>query len=397
MRKIVSVFAGLVMIIAGCDPAGEREITLDYEFSSLDDVARMLSEIPLGTDQMREVHDAVECSSDNGYDEEYMMRDMLSTPGAGVRASAAQTKSAATYPRPMKDLIREHIRQSVTSTRAVGEETAERLVEEQLGMLAASDIQVYWPYADSWDGETLPVITFNPGGETSVNVGYEVLASPDGGRTVRTVTVNEQMAMERPVWVVNTNSDAAYESLEMLRKSHPDWGTGGEVVITPRDQAGDDGFRTLVIKDFTMLRQFDPWFSGASEFFVKCGAVEGFVASTEAELALYSPSVTDFMIVVKRKQLGKKLPFNAVLISEWSPQLESFGFMVIESDGGTRTSWKFDAVVKVKSKSYGITMDLPLYTKDDIVWRGALSRRYFENYSGMTERFGDVDITFELR
>lgn len=180
-----------------------------------------------------------------------------------------------------------------------------------------------------------------------------------------------------------------------MRREHPEWGSGDDITISSK--APEDEFRSLVLKDFTMLRHYDPWFSGASEFFVKCGAVERFTASTEAELALYTPSVTDFMVVVKRKQLGQKIPFNAMLISDWSPQLETFGFMITENDGGTRTSWKLDAVVKIKSKSYGINVELPLYTKDDIVWRGALSSRYFENYSGATEHFGDVDLTFEVR
>lgn len=395
MRRTFTLFATAAMIVAGCSTVGEREITPDYEFASLEDVARMLSAIPIGTDQVQEVHDAVGCSSENGYDEEYMMKDLLTVPGAGVRASDSQTRVAGHYPRPMKDLIREYVRQNVALTKSADAVAAEREVEARLDVLAASDVQIYWPYADSWDGKTLPVVTFNPGGESTVNVGYEIIEQPDGGRSVRTVTVDEQMAMERPVWVVNTNDDSGYESLEMLRREHPEWGSGGDVTISSK--AADDDFRSLVLKDFTMLRNYDPWFSGASEFFVKCGAVERFTASTEAELALYTPSVTDFMIVVKRKQLGQKIPFNAMLISDWSPQLETFGFMITENDGGTKTSWKLDAVVKIKSKSYGINVELPLYTKDDIVWRGALSSRYFENYSGTTEHFGDVDLTFEVR
>lgn len=397
MRKIVTSFAAVALIVAGCDPAGEREITLDYEFASLDDVARMLSSLPVGTDQMQEVHDAVVCSSDNGYDEEYMMRDLLTTPGAGVRASGSQTKSADRYPRPMRDLIREYMAENASATKTGNAEAVESEVERRLGTLAASDIQIYWPYSDSWDGETLPVVTFNPGGESSVNIGYEIVEQPDGSRGVRTVTVNEQMAMERPVWVVNTNNDSAYESLEILRRDYPHWGNDDDIIVSTKAVTDGEEFHSLILKDFTMLRHFDPWFCGASEFFVKCGAVEGFTASTEAEMLLYTPSVTDFMIVVKRKQLGQRVPFNAVLISEWSSQLESFGFMIIESDGGTRTSWKLDAVVKVKSKSYGITVELPLNTRDDIVWRGSLSSRYFERYSGSVERFGDVELTFEIR
>ena len=64
-----------------------------------------------------------------------------------------------------------------------------------------------------------------------------------------------------------------------------------------------------------MKQHYDSWFRGASEFWVKCGSVQGFTASTEAELRLYQPSVTDFMISVKRDQLGVTLPFDAVIIA----------------------------------------------------------------------------------
>ena len=129
---------------------------------------------------------------------------------------------------------------------------------------------------------------------------------------------------------------------------------------------------------------------------MKIGAIENFVASTEAELRLYDPTITDFMIVVRRKQMGQEVPFNAVLVSEWSQQLTSCALMIVEDDGGTRNTWKCSAVVKVESKSYGVELELPLYSRDDIVWRGSLSRRYLEKYSGQSRSYGDVDLVMEL-
>jgi hypothetical protein len=145
-----------------------------------------------------------------------------------------------------------------------------------------------------------------------------------------------------------------------------------------------------------MKRNYDSWFAGASEFFVKIGSVEDFTASTEAELRLYSPSVTDFMIVVKRNQKGIPLPFNAVLVSEWSDQMTHCAFMITEDDGGTRTSWDCTALVRVESKSYGVELKLPFSSRDDIVWRGQLASTWFERNNRQSAHFGDVDLTFEL-
>jgi hypothetical protein len=146
-----------------------------------------------------------------------------------------------------------------------------------------------------------------------------------------------------------------------------------------------------------MKRNYDSWFAGASEFHVRVGAVEDFTASTEAELKLYNPAVTDFMIVVRRGQVGKPQPFNAVLVSDWTDQLTNCAFMITEDDGGTRTEWNCTALVRIASKSYGVEMKLPFNSRDDIVWRGQLSSKWLEATNNMVGHFGDIDLTFEVQ
>ena len=124
--------------------------------------------------------------------------------------------------------------------------------------------------------------------------------------------------------------------------------------------------------------------------------MEGFNATTDAELKMFYPSVTDFTIVVKRKYCNKELPYEAILVGDLTSQMDKLVFMVTEDDGGTRTSWKCDAVVKIQSKAYGFSVDLPYNERDDIVWRGQLSAHTFEEADFITGRFGDVVITFEL-
>lgn len=414
MRKIVFIVCGAaaLMLHSGCErvdtcPGDNEEDALPV---SLEDVALLLSEINIGEEQLREVSDAVSSSSENGYDEEYTMRDLFSCPGAGVGDSSIPGKlksGESGYRSPMRDMIREHLLSGasvLSKSMPKKREAFTSSVDVFLKALESSDIQIYWPFSEDWDGESLPVITFDPCDGSETNIGYRAVDDGSGVRTVEEVIVDERFASEYPVWVVNRNDDAGFTSLEMLRRQDPEWGTGGgSVIVKPktlpsaRAASSDTPVRTLILKDFTMLRNYDPWFAGASEFFVKIGSVEDFTASTEAELKLYNPAVTDFMIVVKRKYVGKPRPFNAVLVSEWTDQLEKCALMITEDDGGTRTSWKCSAVVKVASKSYGFEINLPFNTRDDIVWRGQLSRRYLEANDCVTGHFGDVDLTFEIR
>ena len=387
----------------------------------LDVVAEILAAVPIEKVHLKEVHTAVTSSSGNGYDEEYTMRNLFASPGAGV-GDVSSTKVGDFSENPLKELIKEHIRTGSLKTRAGGC-PCQTEPELFLKALMESDVQIYWPFSDLWDGETYPIITFDPmdGGET--NIGYMIVGG-EGDRRLEKVIVDEKMAAEHPVWVVNRNSDAGFKTLELLRREDPDWGEGGgSIIINPsKSQCGigsslisercsgeisgssygknpaktTPGLKSLILKDFVMKRNFDTWFAGASEFFVKAGYVKDFTASTEAELKLYNPSVTDFMVVVKRNQIGKPQSFNAMLISDWSPQMDACAFMITEDDGGTRTEWKCTALVRIASKSYGFEMVLPFNSRDDVVWRGQLSSRWLESETDIVSHFGDVDVTFSV-
>ena len=361
---------------------------------SLEEMAEVMAHVPFSGEQMCEVYDAVSSSASNGYDEEYTMKNLFASPGSGVGDEHMQSRSSGEYEVPFRELIEKYIRSAVP----VKSGPASPDAEEWLKFLTESDMQIYWPFSENWDGKSYPVITYDPEDNSRRNIGYRILVHDDGSRSVEEVLVDEEMARNNPVWVVNRNSDAGYKTLEILRREDPDWGDGGgSIIVKPSEKKRSKaGLKTLMLKDFTMNRNYDSWFAGASEFFVKIGTVEDFTATTEAELRLYNPSVTDFMIVVRRNQVGKPQPFNAILISDWSDQLESCALMITEDDGGTVKDWNCTALVRINSKSYGIEVKIPFNSFDDVVWRGSLTSRWFEVNSDTTGHFGDVDLTFAL-
>ena len=148
----------------------------------LEDVARMLSVLPVGPDQVGEVKDAVAASIGNGYDEEYRMADLFRSPGCGVGDLATKAEPTRTYQRPLRDLIREYA--------ASGTKTGASVPDPEL--LSRSDVQIYWPYSETAfpEGE-LPTVTFDPGDGSSANIGYrrgvdgsieEVIVDEDYGK-----------------------------------------------------------------------------------------------------------------------------------------------------------------------------------------------------------------------
>ena len=367
-RKKLPVPIGLALVSAAllsfqaCDEF-ESPVTVpdapDSTFTATPaSVARMLAEIPLSLDQVREVWDGTRASSANGYDEEYTFRDMFASPGRGVGDESLGTRSVQVYHSPLSSCLTE--------------------------VLSSSGLQIYWPYSEEWDHRSLPVITFRPEVALESNVGYYREELPDGNWIVSETVVDEDYAKAHPVWVVNWNEDAGAMTPQMLSKLSEG---------APSTRASSD-FKTLRLKEFKAHVQYDSWLAGGSEFWIKCGSLKAFTAEIVSDLSKYNPEITDLMIKVKRAQVGKSLRYNAVIVSEWSSQLTECAFLITEDDGGKVTTWKSTGKVMIKSKAYGYEVEIPYHRNDDIVWRGKLSSNYLEKNNGIANRFGDVSVTF---
>lgn len=385
--------AALAFLASACRGSDAVEPQSPEPGFTLEEFAGILSALPMDRSHLGEVFDAVCASSENGYDEEYMLADLVGSPGAGVGDGVFRSKSAPRYDRPLRDLLSDYFEAnpSAVPTKAGDPEAC-------LRMLMESDMQIYWPYSEDWDGETFPIITFDPGDGSEYNYGYQAVRGEDGSVGLQSVYVDEQVAMSRPVWVINNNDDSHLVPVQSAFLD--DAGAAALMangVASVQGGEGDIPDNRLYIRSLKMLRNYDSWFGGASEFVIKCGAVDGFRATSEEDLSKYRPSVTDCVVVVKRRQLGMSVPLGILLLTDYTPQMENIAFLVTEDDGGKVENWKCEATVKWQSKSYGFTLNIPYRDRDDIVWRGQLSRSFFERGSIVTDRFGDVEITFERR
>ena len=357
-----------------------------YDDGILEEVAVFLSDVVSDSEVLDEVHSAVTESYECGYDEEYLFSNVVNCPGRGTGFRSVKAEGGYGEGALFRSLVSTldgrtgfpgvHVKSAGTG-------------KAFLDSLASSDIQIYWPYSENWDGASLPVVTFDHGLDKDWNYGFILRKDASGEKVVSRVWVDEAYAKEHPVWVVNLNKDRSYVPLKPSR-------------YVPKDDGGNLQTKTgetiysLVLRSFTALKNYDCWLAGASEYFIKVGAVENFTASTEAEMELFSPTITDFYIVVRRGEVGEPKEVNTIMVSDWTLQMSSIAFMIIEDDGGKQTSWDTEIIVKVNSKSYGITMSIPLNTRDDIVWRGSLSSRYLFATDASHTKFNDVLLDIEI-
>ena len=210
----------------------------DSGISELEAVARIISELPVSLDNVKEVWDAVTASSLNGYDEEYPFVNLLENPGSGVGDDLISISTRASYNSPLRDLLPPDFKYE--RTRA-----------------GAEMLQIYWPYSEDWDGVSMPTITFDPENGAESNIAFRRQVSDDGSVKVLRLEIDEDYARSNPVWVINRNDDAHAVTPQVLEKICRDTMTTRAVY----------GSKSLKLKEFKAHRQFDPWFSGGSEFF----------------------------------------------------------------------------------------------------------------------------------
>ena len=407
---VLTGFLGLLMASSCVKENPYVDEPEEPQLVSVSDVAKLLTVCTPGLDHMAEVHDAVQASVDNGYDSEYTMANIFNAPGAGVGREYLNESTKASsplkqYSKPLRELFREYYGSLSKASANIGAgEQGNISAEAYLDYLENSAYQIYWPNHELWDGKSLPVITFDPMNGAEENIGWAI--NEDG--SITTMAVDEKLSLERPVWVISNNNDATGITLDVLQKNDPSWGGSGEITVLPSarrkdsfnfddEPPGKESGRSLIMTSLTLRQNFDSWFQGANEVWVKLGRVEAFKnfeGDKDANVMYYNTAITDFMLVVRQNEINIPRKLNVLLMADWTEEIQNSVFMLLEDDGGTVTSWNCSAVVKYNSRSYGFDINIPYRSRDDVIWRGQLGRRYIEATEGIESSFGEADISF---
>jgi len=176
--------------------------------------------------------------------------------------------------------------------------------------LKQEDIQIYWPYREVWDGETLPTLTYVPLNNDHENEGFKIIQLADGTYDTRKVIVNDDYAWENPTWIFRKRR-ALPESMNKMEKN-----------------ARADGkarINTVRIKDLLCKEHLDGLFNkGESEIYFVGAETAGSESAVTREIYI---EVTRYAVRKKRWRT-----YDKIFDYNWRPEEVVNAIAVIDYD-----------------------------------------------------------------
>ncbi len=410
MRKFFSICSVLlvcsIVLFTACDndfvsemPKPEKTDQLNSQSAKMQITAKIMAEISNNQTAIKEVKEGVERNLYYGLDEEFRFVEILQPQENKLTLRSANQST-------IRGLLQEKINQEDNlSLRSSNGESGD--IET---FLIGSDIQVYWPYSENWDGEEVPVVAFDPGVENVDKItAYRSTLMEDGSYKIDSLIVDESYAMKHPVWVIN-QSDIPYEEL-------PDFAQGeyikdGVLFSGGLSQKNIDKTTDLVLRSATtsdipvfqigtlrVTKQHDDWFNGGSEF--------EFRNSQPLAPNYTSTGLTVIRKCISRKDIGRKKTFylNEPLNTHWRVEQLHNALKVIETDGGGSRKWETNLSVKVIGKDlFALKAVIPYGSNDDHIYQKVLDRDYILssgnlNYNGTpkTQSYRGVNWTMSIK
>ncbi|MDY3944152.1 MAG: hypothetical protein SOY99_08005 [Alloprevotella sp.] len=370
-------------------------------------LALYLSELPLTKSNYEEVFNAVNIATEEGLEEAYYFSEILAE--APQRNKIVMAKQIKGKGKSLGQLMKtSSILKEASAKRINSYGAKERKPFIDLERIENSDLQIYWPYSEDWDGHTIPAITFTPE-DPNQEWNY---AFKKNGEHIDTIIVDEEYMMKHPVWIIN-NSDNKYEDLPCFSKGE---NIKNNTFYVRRKNSSNSNAElvnsapqkvyTVFLGKFMAAHQYDKIWAGGSEFIIQMGAVPHFNIVSVENLSSISPHVATFKINRSRKDIRKRrwIERNDLLIADWHDSSSDATFMIHEEDQGEDKYWETSVPIKLPTgETASFSIKLKHKTHDDMVYRTIISRNFIfstnnrQDNKWVEHRGGDVYWTFPYK
>lgn len=184
-----------------------------------------------------------------------------------------------------------------------------------LEQLSNSNIQIYWPYSENWDGKSIPAVTYAPDNHAQEwNWAYKKIVLSDGSIQIDTIFVDEKYAETNPVWVINYSSSEYNGTLYN--------NVNGSFV-----EATSYIAHPWTMTEMQVTHQYDTWLNGGSEIQIQV------ITPT---IPGYAGGVNIISFHVTRKDINNKkwISLNRYLNDDWREEEITNTMIILEKNSG---------------------------------------------------------------
>lgn len=332
-RYILFALTAMVLFIMSCsgdDIIGESNHNdTCIETLSKEDVFNLLFQIGIDEDLCSEIHTIVEQEVKLGNDENLVIRNVL------VDNQVSRSKNPS--------ILRERLLALSKKTRSNSSSCNSNLIEN----LKNSNVLIYWPYSEDWDGKELPTLVVAPENEDVEECQGWILVNEFGEMKTYPRIIDEDYAMKHPVWIIKNakevNNDWEYSVAPLLTRS-----------TSSTDQNTPHPWQVMKMR---VTHQYDTWIAGGSEIDIQVAY---------PVLTGYVTGLTKYRINFTRKEINDeswKSLTDIYLNTNWRPEQINNFLVISESDGGKKT---IEIPVSVKYRDPEKRLEFDASTKIEI-------------------------------
>lgn len=250
--------------------------------------------------------------------------------------------------------------------------------------ISDQDYQIYWPYAENWDGKSLPAITFVSDDTKDEIVPAFLPVIKNGKMEMDVIMVDESYAEKKPVWIIR-KSDLKY--MDLPNFSEGEFVKNGVLFSTAANtiNAAQENVYTMKLGRFMSSKHYDPWLKGGSEFmiYITETSVNTQLPGSPADLGA-TTQVNSIFVDRPRKTINKKqwVDVNAIGVSNWRPEVDKTTLVIMEKDwggisGGTKVEIPYDIpIVGADGKTINVKGSITVLKEDDHVVTRVYDRKY---------------------
>lgn len=397
------ILAMLCIAFASCEKQQDNVLdnkiqtektSTEYEYS------KVIRKMNLTPDMCKEIHNYVNQSIAFGLDEEVRFIEVLNTN---------ETSKVLTRTNDEPSSFSESFMLATAKTRSNA--NSENFID-----LENSEVQIYWPYSEYWDGVTPPTITYAPEDiNQDWNYGYITRTNEDGSTYEEQVIVNDAYALENPVWIINSN-ETPYNELPcftngensknsiMFANGNPQENTEESkentsfVSVTPHLPYPTNCVYSVYLESLSCTKQYDNIFRGGPEFIIQLGQSDDYVID-EHNLTSLNMAVSLVRVNLTRSEVNVGAPkyVYAIINSDWLPEENDAAFMIHEKDPyGKQTNWVASLSITWEGKVYGASVSIPYGTKDTMIYKNRYTRDFIFSTNNINKTHGSGDVLWTL-